>query len=226
MASRAPRWLDILNETLSSESKNPTYTLATVLQTPSGPIPRSRSVIHRGIIAPSPSRPLLTTTTDVRSPKAHQLTTNHTVEATFWFPKTNLQFRITASTYLLPGPGHHWHALFPGRELTDGAAFDWDEQRLTAFDGLSKYLRASFVRPVPGSPMKSYDEAKEWPQTAPKRDEATGDEKHVVEEALGNFALVVLDPTEVDLVDLVVLPNRRTVWTKKGDAWEERIVVP
>jgi len=75
--------------------------------------------------------------------------------------------------------------------------------------------------------MASYEEAKRWPETAVKRGEAKEEEeKRVVEEALVNFALVVLDPTEVEFLELGPIPNRRTRWTKKGDQWEEQIVVP
>jgi pyridoxamine 5'-phosphate oxidase len=248
----APRWYSILGETLS-EDKNPSelqnllyklsmylqcaahlyhpaaYSLATLLSNSSGTFPRSRSVIHRGIVSPSSSRPLLLTTTDIRTPKAHQLHANPNSEATFWFAGPKVQFRIVASTYLLPQSSHPWHASFPAYELTgsENSQFNWDHERLEAFDGISGHLRASFVRPVPGTPTASYEEAKKWPETAAKRGEAKEEEeKRVVEEALTNFALVVLDAAEVEFLELGPIPNRRTKWTKKGNQWEEQIVVP
>ena len=178
---------------------------------------------------PSLSRPLFLTTTDIRTPKAHQLHVNINTEATFWFPESDAQFRIVGSTYLLPHPMHPWHAYFPLDVLSggEGKEIDWDLERVKAFDSISGHLRATFVRPVPGSPMESYDEAKNWPVTIPKRGEAEGEEQNRnIEEALSNFALVVLEPAEVDLVELRPIPNRRTTWMKKGKEWEEHIVVP
>ncbi|KAF8524957.1 hypothetical protein JB92DRAFT_3081728 [Gautieria morchelliformis] len=226
MCVRAPRWVDILREALSGE-KTPTYTLSTVLSTPSGVFPRSRSVVHRAVVTPSPSRPLLLTTTDIRTPKADQLHINANTAAIFWFPKPNSQIRVVGSTYLLPQPSHRWHASF-ARDMGDEAMdIDWDLERVKVFDSISGYLRATFVRPVPGSPMTSYDDAEKWPVTLPKHGEADGEEqKRLVEEALRNFALVVLDPTEVDFLELGPSPDRRTTWTKKGREWEEHIVVP
>lgn len=97
---------------------------------------------------------------------------------------------------------------------------------MDAFDGISGYLRATFARPTPGTLMDSYEEANKWPETAPTRGEAEGAEQKVVDEALVNFALVVLDPSEVDFLELDPIPNRRTKWIKKGDGWDEQIVVP
>ncbi|KAF8588562.1 hypothetical protein K439DRAFT_1384356 [Ramaria rubella] len=226
MSAWGPRWLDILSQILS-EDRNPVYTLSTVLLTSAGAVPRSRSVIHRGLITPSHFKPLLLATTDIRTPKAHQLHVNTSSEATFWFSKSNIQFRISAITHLLPHPSHSWNALFPRDELSGDTGFDWEQHRLKMFDDMSAHLRASFVRPVPGTPMESYDEAKKWPVTAPRRGETDGEEEErIVEQALNNFALVVLNPIEVDFLELGPIPNRRTKWTKKEEGWEEQIVVP
>jgi len=64
------------------------------------------------------------------------------------------------------------------------------------------------------------------PRRADARDEAT---RKLIDAALENFALVVLEPLHVDLVELAVIPNRRTVWKKKEseeEGWEEGLVVP
>ena len=177
----------------------------------------------------SVSRPLFLTTTDIRSSKAHQLHVNANTEATFWFPKSNTQFRIAGLTYLLPQPSHPWHANFPWDVLSGGEdkGIDWDLERLKVFDNISGYLRATFARPLPGSSMESYDEANNWPVTIPKCLEGECEEQlRNIEIALSNFALVVMEPTEVDLLELGPIPNRRTTWTKKSKEWEESIVVP
>lgn len=98
---------------------------------------------------------------------------------------------------------------------------------MNTYDSLSSYLRASFVRPPPGTQMESYDEANSWPQKLPKRHEAKGEDKKNVDEALRNFAVVVLDPIHVDLVELGIYPNRRTAWSLIADnVWVEQILVP
>jgi pyridoxamine 5'-phosphate oxidase len=184
-------------------------------------------VIHRAIVTPFPSRPLLLTTTDIRTPKADQIHVNANTAATFWFPKSNSQIRVVGSTYLLPEPSHPWHASFAGDMGDEVMETDWDLERVKVFNNISEYLRATFVRPVPGSLMTNYDDAKKWPLKLPKHGEADGEEqKRMVEEALRNFALVVLDPTEVDFLELGPSPDRRTMWTKKGKEWAEHIVVP
>jgi pyridoxamine 5'-phosphate oxidase len=72
-----------------------------------------------------------------------------------------------------------------------------------------------------------YDEAKQWPEKVPKFDEAKSDEERkLVEEALSNFALVVLEPFDVDYVEMAVMPNQRTRFVREGDEWKEEILVP
>ena len=48
--------------------------------------------------------------------------------------------------------------------------------------------------------------------------------------ALGNFAMVIFEPTQVDWVQLGEHPNRRTLFTRKdeqgGTHWVEEILVP
>ena len=205
------------------------YTLSTILSSSSGIFPRSRSVIHRGVVSLSSSRRLLLTTTDIRTPTAHQLHANPNSEAAFWFAEPKVQFRIVASTYLLPESSHPWHAAFPANELTEtgNTQIDWDQERLITFDSISGHLRATFARPVPGTPMTNYEEGKAWPTTVDTRGEEKDEQgKRVVDEALTNFALVVLDPSEVECLELDPIPNRRTKWTKKADQWEAQVLVP
>jgi len=89
-------------------------------------------------------------------------------------------------------------------------------------------LRASFCRPVPGSPLSGYDAGKDWPDklaTSSKVEEGSK-EKEQVEIALLNFALVMFEPVRVERVELEVVPNRRTVWELIEGKWAESIVVP
>lgn len=73
-----------------------------------------------------------------------------------------------------------------------------------------------------------YDEAKKWPETIPTTSGAANEkEKELVEQALGNFALVLIEPTYVDWVQLGIVPNRRTFFHRGDDGfWTETIVVP
>ncbi|KIJ54168.1 hypothetical protein M422DRAFT_64306 [Sphaerobolus stellatus SS14] len=215
-----PRWLPLL-QTYLPEMPMPTYVLATADA-------RARTVVHRDILTHADS-PLLTTTTDIRTPKVAQLGITPASEAVFYFPRANAQLRIRAHTYALPAPEHPSHASFPSHRLGKDVA--WDALRLEAFDALSPFLRASFARPPPGTPLHDYEASKAWPNRAPARAEAgTPEEKALVERALANFALVVLDPIQVDMVELAVVPNRRTLWTKTEregkPVWDEQLLVP
>ncbi|KIJ54173.1 hypothetical protein M422DRAFT_153836, partial [Sphaerobolus stellatus SS14] len=93
---------------------------------------------------------------------------------------------------------------------------------LEIFDPLSPFLRAPFVRPPPDGPLLDYEASKTWPKGSRPGAEASTHEKNaLVERALTNFAPVVPDPIQVDMVELAVVPNRRTLWTKtEGEAAE------
>ena len=52
------------------------------------------------------------------------------------------------------------------------------------------------------------------------------EDKKNAEFALGNFALMLFEPTRVDWVELGIQPNRRTVFTREGEGWVEQLVVP
>ena len=73
-----------------------------------------------------------------------------------------------------------------------------------------------------------YEDAKKWPQTVPTTTGATTEEeKRLVEQALANFALVLIEPTYVDWIQVSVVPNQRTLFHRGGGGiWTEAIVVP
>lgn len=202
-----------------------------------------------------PSRPLLLTTTDVRTPKVTQLLQNSAVELCWylsppplpplqladeyggrWIDGSQEQFRIAARAILVPAPSDAMHDAYTAKlaSFADGkfapGEIDWEAKRRALFDDMSGHMKASWVRPTPGTPMPGgggYDEAKKWPERLPKIGEAKDEkEKRLVEEALRNFALVVLDPLDVDYVELGIVPNQRTRFVKKDDDWEETILVP
>jgi pyridoxamine 5'-phosphate oxidase len=213
----------------------PAYQLATVDKDGN---PHVRTHIHRDFVSTQsfPSLPLLLTTTDVRTPKAMQILANHSVEVVWWLAPTNEQFRIAGRATLIPAPSDGLHDADTSKlaQIADGKfaqeSFDWEKRRIEAFEGVGPVMRASWCRPTPGVPMPgsgTYDEAKKWPQKLPSLEEAKdGEERALVEAALKNFALVVIDPEDVDYVELGVVPNQRTRFIRKGDHWDEQILVP
>ncbi|KAG9089198.1 hypothetical protein FS749_001540 [Ceratobasidium sp. UAMH 11750] len=236
-----PRWLSQLTGILSKTNEEIALALATVDTDGNAPIPRVRHHLYRGILTMNPIHPLLITTSDVRAPKIHQLcshpdTKGPTAEVAWWFPPAQAQFRLTARTYILPSPSQKLHSQFPiklisgsgNKNLSPDApetSDDWEKFRINTFNSLPAYLRASFVRPTPGSVLSNPDDALEWPKELPESGkERSDEERKYVKEALKNFAVLVLEPLEVDLVQFD--PDRRTKSRLVGDKWEEQTVVP
>lgn len=169
---------------------------------------------------------LLQTTTDIRTPKADQIISRpESIEVAWWLPKSNLQYRLTCTGYLLPHPSHSSWTKFPAWKL--GLNVDWEGERLKAYDALSRTLRASFCHPIPGSRLENPEDAKRWPNELPKRAEAEeGKEKEQVDEALRNFAMLLLEPREVDVVELEPDPHLRTKYIRVAEGWTEESLVP
>ena len=95
-------------------------------------------------------------------------------------------------------------------------------------------MRATWCRPAPGSLLQ--EEAKNWPKLVedPSAYEHFPDDKYKNllqnwKKALTNFALIVIDPIEVDVVDLGVIPNRRWRFFKTPGThglWSREELVP
>jgi hypothetical protein len=211
------------------------------------PVPRVRSLIFRKFLVKQnkPSLPLLLTSTDIRTPKVEQLVTNPTAELAWWIEAKKQQYRITADVYLVPNlenplRNNFDRALSRSQDGTGLALFkdeNWEYQRLQMFKNMSPHMRASWCRPVPGSPLKGgQDEAKNWPEVVEDPSEQGDLPRETYDEfllnlkmALSNFALVVIDPIGVDFVDMGVIPNRRTRFFKafgNHGLWSEEEVVP
>ncbi|KAH8094647.1 pyridoxamine 5'-phosphate oxidase-domain-containing protein [Cristinia sonorae] len=241
-----PRWFQFLNKATSlPENKNKTvYQIATI---DSHNKPHVRSHIHRAFLIPNsfPAVPILLTTTDIRTPKVTQMLSNTTVEVAWWLEGSQDQFRFSGRAAVISHPEHPFHVM---RNIPQGSALaklsesgeiggehgklDWEKKRREVFDTMSAHMRASWCRPPPGTVLSSYDDAKTWAATVPKIGEAeTEEDKANQAEALQNFALVLIEPLQVDWVQLGVIPNRRTVFRRKeaegnGDEWVETIEVP
>ena len=144
------------------------------------------------------------------------------------------QFRIMGPVYIIPPPSHTSvvpqpgeSAVFDALRETDG--IDWEQTRRDTFNTLNPRMRASWCRPMPGPLEGGYKEGLAWPQTVSKVGEAVSreDEERTLE-ALDNFALLVIEPLQVDYVELGTVPEKRTVYAREPGQlyFDETIVVP
>ncbi|QRV94775.1 pyridoxamine 5'-phosphate oxidase family protein [Ceratobasidium sp. AG-Ba] len=237
-----PRWLTQLLDALSKVDQAPAFAFSTVDTDGEAPVPRVRHHLHRGVLTSNPARPLIITTTDIRSSKIHQIrshpnTKGPTAEVAWWLPASGFQFRITVRSHILPSPSHEIHSQFPTDILSGsdevnvgpdapGDSAEWERFRLKTFNSIPGFIRASFARPTPGSPLSNPDDARKWPQELPPSgEERTDEERKLVREALKNFAVLALEPVELDVVEFGK-PDRRTRWNITGKEWKDQSVVP
>ncbi|KAJ7201397.1 hypothetical protein GGX14DRAFT_371377 [Mycena pura] len=226
----APRWKAALDKALA------TYPKATVIQLASidvnTSIPHVRSLIFRSFVSPTddPSHPLLLATTDVRSPKTAQLIANPHVQVVWWIEGVQEQYRIAGRAHIVPAPKHSLYRQFMHNisQFSEGNLFDWDAKRIEVFKSMSAFMKASWCRPVPGSRLEGgQEEAKKWPVTLEDPKEGDEEGKRLWEMSLRNFALVVIEPQDIDYVELEPIPNRRTrFWRTAGGIWNEEELVP
>ncbi|KAJ7292692.1 pyridoxamine 5'-phosphate oxidase-domain-containing protein [Mycena rebaudengoi] len=235
-----PRWKTAITSALAKHDKLPVIQCASI--DPSTPVPHVRCLIFRlcmgsprlcSLSCPpqdDPSHPLLVLTTDVRTPKTAQMIANPHVQVVWWFDSTQEQYRIAGRAHIIPAPGHalHKHFIHSVQALSHGAAFDWEAKRQEVFRSMTAERKASWCRPVPGSRLEGgQEEAKKWPVEFEEPKEGDEEGKRNWETALSNFALIVIEPTDVDYVELGPVPNQRTrFWmTAKGE-WTEEELVP
>jgi pyridoxamine 5'-phosphate oxidase len=145
------------------------------------------------------------------------------VEAVYWTASTQEQFRIIGRASIVPTPNYQAPYPSPSGRVFDELAkevFDWEKKRVEVFDSMSGHMKATWCRPVPGTPLKGGDEEmKKWPEKLPKLGEAESEEdKKNLAFALENFALLLVEPFEVDLLELGVQPNKRTNFKRD---WED-----
>ncbi|KAF8955213.1 pyridoxamine 5'-phosphate oxidase-domain-containing protein [Flammula alnicola] len=247
MTLGAPRWKVAIEKAIAKYNNQTVIQIATIDSTrPEGSIPRVRSHVFREFLD-SPTNPalsLLLSSTDIRTPKVRQLTSEPKAEVVWWIEGTNQQFRFIADIYVVPTPTHPLHSHFtqsltkaaPGSALALFKNEDWESKRVAVFNSMSARLKAGWCRPVPGTRIEGgQEEAKKWPERLEEPDphlpkEEYEEAKRNWDKALSNFALVIIDPIEIDFVDLQETPDRRTLFTKKQGAtdgvWEEEELVP
>jgi pyridoxamine 5'-phosphate oxidase len=211
-----------------------------------GPVVRVRSQVFREFMESptNPSIPLLVTTTDIRTPKVSQLTADPISEIAWWIEGASQQFRILSDIFLVPALDNPHYARWrhvlataqPGTALGLFKEEDWEARRVALFRTMSAHMKASWCRPVPGSVLKGgEDEAKSWPERVEEPNESMSEEEYKMakrnwDAALSNFALMLVDPIEIDFVDVGVNPNTRSLFTKTLDGinvtWNEQALVP
>lgn len=196
--------------------------------------PCVRSHLHRAFLVPPtrPSFPVLVTSTDIRTQKVHHIANAPTVELAWWINATLDQFRISGRARVFASPQRSVSAPPDaaveciGINALEMAGIDWEAKRRELFDAVNEEMRATWCRPTPGSPLKDED-ANDWPTRVPKPKEAKTDrEKELVELALSNYSIIVIEPLRVDWVQFATKPHQRTFFTRTEDGWSEEAVVP
>ncbi|KAJ7053960.1 hypothetical protein C8F01DRAFT_1212076 [Mycena amicta] len=246
-----PRWKLALDKALAaspkatgmhSDSASGRYNiLLTVFQLASidvnTPVPHVRSLIFRSFVSPThdETHPLLLATTDIRTPKTAQLIANPHVQVAWWIEGAQEQYRFTGTARVIPAPSqalhkHFMHSLVELRSESSAKSFDWEAKRLSVFRSMSPYMKASWCRPVPGSRLEDAggeEGARRWPVEIEEPAEGDEEGQRLWEISLANFALVVIEPSEVDHVELTPVPNLRTrYWRTKDGVWKDEGLVP
>jgi pyridoxamine 5'-phosphate oxidase len=134
---------------------------------------------------------------DARSTKAHELARSPWSELCWYFPVTHEQFRIAGPTVVV-GQNADEVLLEARRKL-------WSE--------LAEPVRVSFTWPAPGKPREG---RVPFPTVHPDQ-----------ETPVSHFCLLILDPQEVDLLELNGNPQHRWIFHRDGaDHWQGTEVNP
>lgn len=136
--------------------------------------------------------------TDVRSAKVRDLDAAPWAEACWYFPMTREQFRLGGRAVVVRADA--------GDEMTEQA-------RREAWRALADATRQSFTWPAPGEPRDPevpFAETQPDPEVPP-----------------ATFGLIVLDPIEVDHLELDGTPQNRWAYRRDGDGqWTGREINP
>ena len=135
---------------------------------------------------------------DARSQKINQIAHLSWAEACWYFPTTREQFRLTGSLTLV-GADHPDSALQQARTST------WQE--------LSDSARLQFAWPHPGKPRAGAAAFEPSPPDA--------------SEPLSDFCLLLLEPVQVDHLELRGEPQNRWLYCHNGEqAWSTQAINP
>lgn len=135
--------------------------------------------------------------TDARSDKAGQIEQNPQGEACWYFVKTREQFRIAGTLTLV-------------RDTYPHAALQ--QARKTAWQELSSAARLQFAWPTPGEPRA------EATAFAPQPPDPI--------EPLPHFCLLLLEPEQVDHLELRGEPQNRCFYQRENQVWFAQNINP
>lgn len=164
--------------------------------------PRNRTVVFRGFLEhgdrlSTPLRDCIKIVTDRRSQKAAEIAANPWAEVSWYFPKTRSQYRIAGKLILVD---------------QDLAIAELQNLRTLAWQALSEPARTQFA----------------WQHPRALRDPNFGQvQPPDPQQAIADFCLLLLEPTEIDRLELRGNPQNRWLYNRddQGD-WIETEVNP
>ena len=137
--------------------------------------------------------------TDTRSAKADQIQQQPWAEVCWYFPNTREQFRITGCLTLVGNDDSHQ---------------DLQPARISIWQELSDAARLQFAWPHPGKPRVENPEAFEPPAPNPVQ-------------PVPNFCLLLLDPIQVDHLELRGEPQNRWIYCRNDQQeWSSEAINP
>ncbi|MBN3895173.1 MAG: pyridoxamine 5'-phosphate oxidase family protein [Nostoc sp. NOS(2021)] len=137
--------------------------------------------------------------TDTRSAKADQIQQQPWAEVCWYFPNTREQFRITGCLTLVSGDDSHQ---------------DLQPARISMWQELSDAARSQFAWPHPGKPRVQTPEAFVPPAPDPMQ-------------PVPNFCLLLLDPVQVDHLELRGEPQNRWLYHRdENQEWSSQAINP
>ncbi|KIY50508.1 hypothetical protein FISHEDRAFT_64717 [Fistulina hepatica ATCC 64428] len=219
--SATPKWHRAIANALAKSNNSNFIQLATIT---SGR-PAVRTVVVRDFIIPvsRPSRPLLLATTDIRMPKVAELVANMNVGCTWWISETREQFRIR-------GVAKIWKktCLCSARKPPAKDNFNWENKAVEVFRNMSPGMKASWCLPTPGTPLDTHPDSPpdSWPTRIVDPEEGDKQNRENWNRSLSRFALLLIEPSGVDYVELAVAPNKRTKFWLQGGKWHDQACVP
>ncbi|BAY27067.1 pyridoxamine 5'-phosphate oxidase-related FMN-binding protein [Calothrix sp. NIES-2100] len=160
-------------------------------------LPANRTIVFRGFL---PETNQLKFITDSRSEKAEQIQHQPWGEVCWYFPKTREQFRINGGLTLVE---------------SDDSQPDLASARISTWQELSDAARLQFNWPHPGKPRNKNEQAAFSPPP-PDRDRP-----------LVNFCLLLLEPLQVDHLELRGEPQNRIFYYRDDQkAWSVTEINP
>jgi pyridoxamine 5'-phosphate oxidase len=216
-----PPWkktvIDILQKNLDDGHKESlNFALATIKQ---GlyPRPAVRTVVFRGFVGETrgndrPSGPqggnplaessLVLVSTDALMAKVGELENSHGAFEVCWrHAGTNQQIRFNGTAHIYRKNGIEFPEAHLKRYICAGGDWTWEKERDRLWKSHKPAMRGSFRNPPPGTPLN--EEKKKNLRVVELGGE---DDSQDAREAKERFSLLVLEVTEIEILDLDPLP--------------------